>query len=258
MIFRCHKSRTQYFQNGGEYFTDCAMRKGDYLDIYKRNSNCADYSDKCTSFWELLLSYAFSIFHLSVLRNICIISLIVFLFFVFVFFPRTDLTIDEVSHFISHKKFFYFTCPSRMHCTCHIWSKWTPWRIIISFSGSGPFDPSLRYLGYREVFSFFASPSYKKLPWAHHSLFNFQPPTNASFISVHSYLRLSVSLGNCKTTDFITSSVCEISLKVKPSFSRTKRTLCIKESWRERSLIGYDFLRFWQSRSWIRVKIYEI
>ena len=83
------------------------MRKGDYLDIYKRNSNCADYSDKCTSFWELLLSYAFSIFHLSVLRNICIISLIVFLFFVFVFFfPRTDLTIDEVSHFISHKKFF--------------------------------------------------------------------------------------------------------------------------------------------------------
>lgn len=105
MIFRCHKSRTQYFQNGGEYFTDCAMRKGDYLDIYKRNSNCADYSDKCTSFWELLLSYAFSIFHLSVLRNTCIISLIVFLFFVFVFFPRTDLTIDKVSHFISHKKF---------------------------------------------------------------------------------------------------------------------------------------------------------
>ena len=155
MIFRCHKSRTQYFQNGGEYFTDCAMRKGDYLDIYKRNSNCADYSDKCISFWELLLSYEFSIFHLSVLRNTCIISLIVFLFFVFVFFPRTDLTIDEVSHFISHKKFFYFTCPSRMHCTCHIWSKWTPWRIIISFSGSGPFDPSLRYLGYREIFSYF-------------------------------------------------------------------------------------------------------
>lgn len=29
-----------------------------------------------------------------------------FSFFVFVFFPRTDLTIDEVSHFISHKKFF--------------------------------------------------------------------------------------------------------------------------------------------------------
>lgn len=110
----------------------------------------------------------------------------------------------------------------------------------------------------RSFFFFFASPSYKKLPWAHHSLFNFQPPTYVSFISVHSYLRLSVSLGNCKTTDFITSSVCEISLKVKPSFSRTKRTLCIKESWRERSLIGYDFLRFWQSRSWIRVKIYEI
>lgn len=121
-----------------------------------------------------------------------------------------------------------------------------------------PFWPEPPLSGLPRSFFFFASPSYKKLPWAHHSLFNFQPPTYASFISVHSYLRLSVSLGNCKTTDFITSSVCEISLKVKPSFSRTKRTLCIKESWRERSLIGYDFLRFWQSRSWIRVKIYEI
>lgn len=175
-----------------------------------------------------------------------------FSFFVFVFFPRTDLTIDEVSHFISHKKFF--TLLAQVECIVLV--TYDPSER--PFSGSGPFDPSLRYLGYREVFFFFASPSYKKLPWAHHSLFNFQPPTYASFISVHSYLRLSVSLGNCKTTDFITSSVCEISLKVKPSFSRTKRTLCIKESWRERSLIGYDFLRFWQSRSWIRVKIYEI
>ena len=87
-----------------------------------------------------------------------------------------------------------------------------------------PFWPEPPLSGLPRSF-FFASPSYKKLPWAHHSLFNFQPPTYASFISVHSYLRLSVSLGNCKTTDFITSSVCEISLKVKPSFSRTKRTL---------------------------------
>lgn len=148
-----------------------------------------------------------------------------FFFFCFCFFSedRSNNRRGLSLHFT--QEIFYFTCPSRMHCTCHIWSKWTPWRIIISFSGSGPFDPSLRYLGYREVFSFFASPSYKKLPWAHHSLFNFQPPTYASFISVHSYLRLSVSLGNCKTTDFITSSVCEISLKVKLSFSRTKRTL---------------------------------
>ena len=56
MIFRCHKSRTQYFQNGGEYFTDCAICKGYYLDIYKRNSNCADYSDKL---YKLLRTPAF-------------------------------------------------------------------------------------------------------------------------------------------------------------------------------------------------------
>lgn len=175
MIFRCHKSRTQYFQNGGEYFTDCAMRKGDYLDIYKRNSNCADYSDKCTSFWELLLSYAFSIFHLSVLRNICIISLIVFLF-LFLFFSedRSNNRRGLSLHFT--QEIFYFTCPSRMHCTCHIWSKWTPWRIIISFSGSGPFDPSLRYLGYREVFFFLPHPLIKSFlePITHFSTFSLQ------------------------------------------------------------------------------------
>lgn len=178
--------------------------------------------------------------------------------FLFFFFPRTDLTIDEVSHFISHKKFFNLL--AQVECI-----------VLVTYDPSErPYASSflsqaLALLTRASViwvtekfFFFFVSPSYKKLPWAHHSLFNFQPPTYASFISVHSYLRLSVSLGNCKTTDFITSSVCEISLKVKPSFSRTKRTLCIKESWRERSLIGYDFLRFWQSRSWMRVKIYEI
>lgn len=108
----------------------------------------------CTSFWELLLSYAFSIFHLSVLRNTCIIYLIVFLF-LFLFFSedRSNNRQGLSLHFT--QKIFDFTCPSRMHCTCHIWSKWTPWRIIISFSGSGPFDPSLCYPELPRSFFFF-------------------------------------------------------------------------------------------------------
>ena len=74
------------------------------------------------------------------------------------------------------QEIFYFTCPSRMHCTCHIWSKWTPWRIIISFSGSGPFDPSLRYLGYREVFFFLPHPLIKSFlePITRFSTFSLQ------------------------------------------------------------------------------------